>query len=423
MVDNVTIPASGTGTATPVVATDDIAGVHYQKVKLFDGTADSTVAVGAVDETGASAVDALAVGGGTPNDSVDSGNPVKIGGRGQGSAPTAVADGDRVNAWFTDNGALATVVTNLTGSAVATVASPTDALAGTGSLGTRPFTQIYNGTDWDRIRSTAALTAAPNVETGITAVGRGPGYDRKRDPAGVAATSTSNAVTVVVDGSDMIIFHVTTIGTTPGSMIFETTNDDSAWATAQFVVKVSTGPDLRVEGSFVPAVNDIYMVRTAGIRQVRYRVNAVYASGTATVKVTSTAGVGVVKALDLVGAPHNVGYALASATAQYTGTQTSTTLGPTVASTQRLVVTYIQIQAGGTTAGALQVYFGTGAYVRGTNKAIFDGEFAPSATLKPGFTSAPSVPFEGAADEELKVTDSAAINPLTITIWYYLIAA
>jgi hypothetical protein len=37
----VTIPASGTGTATPVVATDDVSGVHYQYMKIADGTADS----------------------------------------------------------------------------------------------------------------------------------------------------------------------------------------------------------------------------------------------------------------------------------------------------------------------------------------------------------------------------------------------
>lgn len=37
MADNVTIPASGTGTATPVIATDDIASVHYQRIKLVGG--------------------------------------------------------------------------------------------------------------------------------------------------------------------------------------------------------------------------------------------------------------------------------------------------------------------------------------------------------------------------------------------------
>lgn len=37
MADNVTIPASGTGSVTPVVATDDVGGVHYQRVKLDVG--------------------------------------------------------------------------------------------------------------------------------------------------------------------------------------------------------------------------------------------------------------------------------------------------------------------------------------------------------------------------------------------------
>lgn len=68
------------------------------KVRLTDGTLDSSL----VDETGSSAVDALAIGGATPNDSVDSGNPVKIGMKAyelDGTAPqTAVAEADRVNA-------------------------------------------------------------------------------------------------------------------------------------------------------------------------------------------------------------------------------------------------------------------------------------------------------------------------------------
>lgn len=53
---------------------------------------------GVVDETGASAVDAAAVGGGTPHDSVDSGNPVKIGMKAANALPTAVANADRANA-------------------------------------------------------------------------------------------------------------------------------------------------------------------------------------------------------------------------------------------------------------------------------------------------------------------------------------
>lgn len=37
MADNVTIPATGSGTATPVVATDDVGGIHYQRVKPVGG--------------------------------------------------------------------------------------------------------------------------------------------------------------------------------------------------------------------------------------------------------------------------------------------------------------------------------------------------------------------------------------------------
>lgn len=45
MADNVTAPPSGTGTATPVIATDDVGGVHYQKVKLDVGGDGATTPV------------------------------------------------------------------------------------------------------------------------------------------------------------------------------------------------------------------------------------------------------------------------------------------------------------------------------------------------------------------------------------------
>lgn len=38
MADNVTIPTTGAGTATPVIATDDVASVHYQKIKIALGS-------------------------------------------------------------------------------------------------------------------------------------------------------------------------------------------------------------------------------------------------------------------------------------------------------------------------------------------------------------------------------------------------
>ncbi len=49
MVDNITIPTTGSGDATPDVATDDVSGVHYQKMKLFDSTADSSTGLSTGD--------------------------------------------------------------------------------------------------------------------------------------------------------------------------------------------------------------------------------------------------------------------------------------------------------------------------------------------------------------------------------------
>lgn len=112
---------------------------------------------------------------------------------------------------------------------------------------------------------------------------------------------------------------------------------------------------------------------------------------------------------------------LTSKTAQYTTTQTSAVLLAGGAS-DRIIVTSLQIGAGGTTAGTMQVYFGTGAYSRGTSLALFDHEFAPSATLKPGFYAAPPSGFRpGALGDDVLVTTSANMT-VTVTIWYYLLA-
>lgn len=49
MADNVTLPVTGTGTATPVIATDEVASVHYQEVKLVDATKGTTTAIASGD--------------------------------------------------------------------------------------------------------------------------------------------------------------------------------------------------------------------------------------------------------------------------------------------------------------------------------------------------------------------------------------
>lgn len=75
--------------------------------------------VGSTDNTKANAkylkIDAnrnVLVGGDVAHDAVDSGYPNKIGGMASSSAPAAVANGDRVNAYFDTNGRLHTTVDN-----------------------------------------------------------------------------------------------------------------------------------------------------------------------------------------------------------------------------------------------------------------------------------------------------------------------
>lgn len=105
---------------------------------------------------------------------------------------------------------------------------------------------------------------------------------------------------------------------------------------------------------------------------------------------------------------------------QYATAQTGTALW-TPASGKAVVVTNMQIQSGGTTAGTCIIWFGSSAdttYNRSTDPAIFDGEWAPSATNKPGIAMAFPTPVRGTADHILRVTTTNA-QTVTITVWGY----
>jgi hypothetical protein len=106
--------------------------------------------------------------------------------------------------------------------------------------------------------------------------------------------------------------------------------------------------------------------------------------------------------------------------AQYTSAQTGTAIW-TPASTKAVVVTAMQIQSYGTTAGTAILWFGASgdtAYTRGTDGAIFDGEFAPSATNKPGVYVAFPTPMRGTADYVLRLTTTNA-QSITVNVWGY----
>jgi len=186
----------------------------YLKVEVFDGggthTVDApigtpvnvqignaTLAAGVIDETGASAVDALAVGGGTAHDAVDSGNPLKMGGKAfdLGATPTAVAANDRVNAAFLRNGVQLV-------------------------LGGNPnvITKNYQVTDADGAQTDADILGAVAAGTALVVT--------KISVAASAANTTNvscrvgfgTANTPAADAAGVVLFHP---GIAPGSGIVE----------------------------------------------------------------------------------------------------------------------------------------------------------------------------------------------------------
>lgn len=100
MADNVAITA-GSGTT---IATDDVATVHYQRVKLVNGTLDATDAI-------PGDVNGLYAQGGIAHDTADAGNPIKLGQRAinHGANPTAVAAADRTD-WLANRAGVPFVI-------------------------------------------------------------------------------------------------------------------------------------------------------------------------------------------------------------------------------------------------------------------------------------------------------------------------
>lgn len=105
---------------------------------------------------------------------------------------------------------------------------------------------------------------------------------------------------------------------------------------------------------------------------------------------------------------------------QFTAAQTGTAVWTPPAGNS-VVVTALQIQSYGTTAGTAIVWFGASgdtAYTRGTDGALFDGEFAPSATNKPGIYVTYPTPMRGTTNYVLRLTTTNA-QSITVNVWGY----
>jgi hypothetical protein len=153
MADNVR--GGSNDAALPLIATDDVSGVQFQRVKLDVGGDGVTTPV-----TGATG---LPVAGDVATDSPNTGNPIQMGGVFQ-TLPTAVASGDRTALWTGSRGQVYVSIKDAFANEVETATGGADN-GTTGDPASRGLigysrTQIYNDTTafWERQRNNEDVT-------------------------------------------------------------------------------------------------------------------------------------------------------------------------------------------------------------------------------------------------------------------------
>lgn len=269
--------------------------------------------------------------------------------------------------------------------------------------------EAFNGTSWDRIKTDTALAGngANDTVVGILAAGTGPGFSIRLNPTNLG-TAANSASTFNVDGANAVTIAIST--TTTGTFIIEGTADNTNWV----ALEVFDGTqDLWVSGqNITPTAGRVYQVLTQGYRQVRLRTVATLGATVAHF-VTLSSAQQFLGGIDTGAAPHNFGYTLVHRDGEYTTAQTGAALW-TPTTGRRFLVTDITISTGGTTAGIVTLWQGASAdttYTVGTDPVIFRGEFAPSATVKPGVVKSFNVPYiSTTVDHILRVTTSAAMT-------------
>lgn len=278
---------------------------------------------------------------------------------------------------------------------------------------------VYNGTTWDRIKSMEGLsgTSDNTTVTGVQAVGIGPGFSIRHNPANLG-TAVSSTSTFNTEGSSGVLLSIGT--TTTGTFTVETTGDGTNWVSPEVFDATN---DLWVSAqNLTPTANTNYQILSANYRAVRIRTVTTLG---ATVAHTFTASMALplISGVDTGAAPHNFGYTLWHRDISTGITLTSVTVF-TPPTGKRFAVTDLTINAGGNTAGVVTIYDATigTAFSQGTTPAIFRGEFAPSTTSRPGVAKSFNVPYvSAAANNSVLITTSAAINTLYVQLNGYSI--
>lgn len=109
-----------------------------------------------------------------------------------------------------------------------------------------------------------------------------------------------------------------------------------------------------------------------------------------------------------------------------TTTQTGTIIGlggGVISATIREVYTHAMITVSGTTGGRVTLWWGATAdttYTEGTDQVLMDIEVIPSATRTETYILTAPAPIYGPLNKTLRLTTSAAINPLRVGVYGYL---
>ena len=379
MADNVTLPLTGTGDATSLVSTEEVTTLNggavtaqqVQRVAVASRTADGTAVDIIGDTTNGLDVDVT-----------------------RSALPSGAATSANQS---TANTSLATIA-----GAVAGVEMQVDVL-------TMPSTTV-TASNLD-IRDLAQATDSVSIGDG------------------------TNLVVVLTDGADNVVNTTNQLVTASMGYVFDGTTWDRALgnATDGALVNLGANNDVTVTGSLSSVTSITNAVTVAGgaahaspasgnPNLVAGRASTaiptdVGADGDAASMWTNRNGAQMVSNAPHIGLNSDP-WNLVHEGVNYTTAQTSAVV-ITGGASEKIVVTQVQIQAYATTAGTAILYFGTGAYVRGTNRAIFDGEFAPSATLKPGVIL--QGPFiAGTNGDDLLFTSVGNIS-ITISVWYYVV--
>lgn len=415
MADNTTL---NTGTGGDVIATDDISGVKYQRIKIVQG-AD-----------------------GVNDGDVSSTNPLPIDGSVTVSGTVAVTDNSgslTVDGTVTANQPASTAYRVIISDGTSDV--PLDAAHSDGETNTENHIDVgakllvYNGTSWDRQRGDATDGILVNLGTNndVTVTGTVTANAGSGTFA-VSGTVTANAGSgtfVVGDGGSSLTVDGTVAATQSGTWILGTNSgvdigdvtinntsganavniqDGGNSITVDGTVTVTDG--LNIEGDVAHDTVDSGNPIKIGF-QAENAIPAAVAANDRVNGIADTYGRQLVSHID----PGMQVWKAANPTTTQTGADIWT---PSAG--KKIVITYLAISSYATTAARVLIWLGASGdttYTAGTDQLVWGGSFVPSANAKPGaIISVPNGIFAVTADHRLKVTTDGGIS-LDITVYGY----